>query len=306
MPFPSSLHARPTCFDPLPPGAAIGVIAPAGPAPIGDVERIAPWLEARGYRARVFPGCRENGGYLAGCDDVRLADLHAAFADDTIDAIVCMRGGYGSARLLDRIDFDLVASHAKPFVGYSDITALHIAFNQHAGLPTIHAPMLTSDMLKENGAVSAEALFALLAGGLPRGAALARGDAVPRTLVGGTAAGRLAGGNLTVVCSLLGTRWAIDAHGAILFLEEIGEAPYRVDRMLNQLRLAGVLEAARGFVIGSFSDAEDATAVIEEYLAPLGKPAILGWPSGHCAPNYPLPFGVDVALDAREGMLVLA
>lgn len=297
MPFPSSLARQPTTFEPLSPGATIGVIAPAGPARAEDVERIAPWLETHGYRARVFPGCRENTGFLAGADDVRLADLHAAFADDTVDAILCMRGGYGSARLLDRIDFGVVGSHAKPFAGYSDITSLHIAFNQQLALPTIHAPMVTSDLLKEGGRTSADALFALLESGLPRGSELA-GGAPLHTLHGGRAEGRITGGNLSVISAGLGTRWAIDAHDCILFLEEVGEAPYRIDRMFNQLRLAGVLDAAAGFVLGSFSDADDPSAVIEEFLAPLGKPVLAGWPAGHCAPNYPVPLGVEVLLDA--------
>jgi muramoyltetrapeptide carboxypeptidase len=293
----------------LRPGATIGVIAPAGPSSAKKVARIAPWLAARGFNTRLFDSCHveiSEGVYLAGSDALRLGDLHAAFTDPAVDAIICMRGGYGSARLLDQIDYALVAANAKPFVGYSDITSLHTAFNQLAGMPTVHAPMLTSDLVVNGDEVSADALFDLLMNGLASGTALAHHSTRLRTVVSGRAQGRLMGGNLSVLCAALGTPWAIAAQGGILFLEEVGEDPYRVDRMLTQCRHAGVLEAARGFVIGSFSDAADPHSVINEMLAPLGKPMLTGWQAGHCVPNYPLPFGVDVVLDADLQTLVVA
>jgi len=289
---------HPHGLRPVPAGSTIGVIAPAGPAAPEAVAAIGPWLAARGFRSQVFAGCRERCDYLAGEDPVRLADLHAAFADPAVDAILCMRGGYGSARLLDKIDYDLIRRHAKPFVGYSDITALHCAFARAAGMAGIHGPMLTSDLLDAEDATSADALFRMLAGGLVSGTDLPSGEARLATLAGGSAHGPLVGGNLSVLCSLLGTPWAVDTRDAILFIEDIGEEAYRIDRLLTQLRLAGKLDAAAGFLIGNFSNAGDPAEVICALLAPLGKPILAGWPSGHCHPNYPLPINVAVLLDA--------
>jgi muramoyltetrapeptide carboxypeptidase len=291
---------------PLRPGATIGVIAPAGHSPAAKIDAITPWLAARGYTARIYPACRSQLTYLAGPDADRLADLHAAFADREVDAIVCMRGGYGSARLLDGIDFDLVRANRKLFVGYSDITSLHIAFTQQAGMVTVHGPMLTSDLIADDDGRSTAALLDLFTRGMHRGDVLPAGGAPIATLTPGKARGTLTGGNLAVVCASLGTPWEIDLRGAVLFIEDIAEEPYRVDRLLTQLRLAGKLEHAAGFVIGSFSDAADPGELIAGMLAPFGKPTIAGWPAGHCSPNYPLPFGADVVLDADAGTLTLA
>ena len=287
------------------PGSTIGVIGPAGPAGPEAVDAISPWLSARGFRSQVFPGCRERRDYLAGEDPVRLADLHAAFADPAIDAIICMRGGYGSARLLDKIDYDLVRRHAKPFVGYSDITALHCAFARHAAMAGIHGPMLTSDLVNAVDATSADALFQMLSNGFVAGTVLPCGDAKLRTVTGGSAQGLLLGGNLSVVCSLLGTPWEVDTRDSILFIEDVGEDVYRIDRLLTQLRLAGKLAAAAGFLIGSFSDAGDPGEVIRELLVPFAKPILAGWPAGHCKPNYPLPINVEVRLDADAQRLIV-
>lgn len=292
-------------LQPITPGATIGVIAPAGPASIEAIDAIAPWLAARGFAARIFPGCRARRAHLAGEDHERLADLHAAFSDPDVAAIICMRGGYGSARLLDQIDYALIRRHAKPFVGYSDITALHTAFAQNAGMASIHGPMLTSDLVSAADGTSADALFRMLSEGLASGTDLPSGDAKLLTLVGGRAQGRLVGGNLSVLCSLLGTPCAIDTRDAILFIEECNEPSYRVDRLLTQLRLAGKLAGVAGFLVGSFSDADDPDAVIEELLIPCGKPILSGWPAGHCQPNYPLPLNVPVILDADARRLTL-
>lgn len=299
------MSSRHSGLRPIVPGATIGVIAPGGPARPEVIAAIVPWLETRGFHARLFPGCREQRDYLAGEDQRRLADLHAAFADPGIDAIICMRGGYGSARLLDKIDYALIRSHAKPFVGYSDITALHLAFAQYAGMSSIHGPMLASDLLGAEDRRSADALFQMLSQEPVAGTALPCGDAELSTLVGGSAQGHLIGGNLSVLCSLLGTPWAVDTREAILFIEDCNEPSYRVDRLLTQLRLGGKLDAVAGFLVGNFSDADDPGAVIRELLVPYGKPILAGWPAGHCKPNYPLPINVPVVLDADAQRLTL-
>lgn len=292
-------------FKTLAPGALIGVIAPAGPTQPESLAAVPALYERFGYRVRIFPGCAQRTGYLAGDDSVRLADLHAALADDELAAIHCMRGGYGAMRLLDRIDTTLLRAHPKLLIGYSDITALHALWAQH-GLPTLHAPMATSDLIRPGREADAQALFSLLQGGLHAGTVLAPTLLPPpRVCVPGKARGRLIGGNLSLVAALLGTRWAWNAAGAVLFIEDVSEDLYRVDRLLTQLRLAGVLGAVAGFVLGSFTEAESPDALLREFLLPLGKPVLGGWPSGHGTPNLPLPMGVMVDLDAQAGTLTV-
>ncbi len=296
-------------FRTLPPGALIGVIAPAGPTQPESLAAVPALYESFGLRVRIFPGCAQSTGYLAGNDSVRLADLHAALADEELAAIHCMRGGYGCMRLLDGIDGALVRRSAKLLIGYSDITALHALWALH-GLASLHAPMATSDLIRPGREADTQALFALLQGGLRAGAVLApvllaEEPSAPRLCVPGTARGRLIGGNLSLVASLLGTRWAWQAEGAILFLEDVSEELYRVDRLLTQLRLAGVLDAVAGLVLGSFTESESPDALLRKFLLPLGKPVLGGWPSGHGTPNRPLPLGVMAEMDAQAGTLTV-
>lgn len=302
-------HTTPfTGYAALPPGSLIGIIAPAGPA---EPERLAqvPALYARhGYRCRVYPGCHLRSAYLAGDDGARLADLHAALADSEVAALHALRGGYGCMRLLDHFDTALLRARPKLLIGYSDLTALH-ALWARAGLPTLHAPMPASDLLlagdDPSRGADRDALFALLQGGLLAGSVLAPALAPTPLHLPGQAEGRLIGGNLSLVAALLGTRWAWDARGALLFLEDVNEDLYRVDRLLTQLRLAGVLDAAAGFVLGSFTEATAPTALLREMLLPLGKPLLAGWPSGHGTPNRPLPMGLHARLDSSAGTLTL-
>jgi muramoyltetrapeptide carboxypeptidase len=289
-------------------GDCVGVVAPAGPASPEAVATVEPLFARFGLRARLYPSCHSRHPrheFLAGDDALRIADLQAAFAEPAVQAVCCLRGGHGSLRLLDRIDATSMRANAhKPFVGYSDITALH-ALRAREGLPGLHAPMPASDLRHEQAADDAQALFEWLTRPAPRGTVLAPALLQPAWRVPGRARGRLVGGNLSLVAALLGTRWAWPVEGAILFLEDVCEAPYRVDRLLTQLRLAGVLDAASGFVLGSFTEGEDPTPVLHEHLAGLGKPLIAGWPAGHGRPNRPLPLGLRVALDAAVGTLTL-
>jgi muramoyltetrapeptide carboxypeptidase len=287
-------------------GDLIGVIAPAGPVDPQRLALVPALYEAQGWRARIYPGCAERCDYLAGDDDTRLADLHAALADPEVAAIHCIRGGYGSMRILDRIDAGLVRRAAKLLIGYSDITALHALWAQQ-GLASLHAPMPASDLLQSGREADRDAFFGLLRDGLVAGQPLAPTlDATAASLCRpGVAEGPLIGGNLSLVAALLGTPWAWDARGAILFLEDINEEPYRVDRLLTQLRLAGVLEVAAGFVLGSFTEEASPMGLLQEMLGSLGKPVLAGWPSGHGTPNRPLPMGLKVQLKVQAGSLTL-
>jgi muramoyltetrapeptide carboxypeptidase len=291
----------------LRPGDAVAVIAPAGPSAPERVALVEPLLARFGLRARLYPSCFARHpvhDFLAGDDALRLADLHAALADPQARAVFCLRGGYGCTRLLEHIDTALLRAHPKPLIGYSDITALH-ALLQREGLPSLHAPMPGSDLVLEGAADDAAALFALLMNPLPAGHVVAPTLLPSAWHVPGRASGRLVGGNLSLIAALAGTPWALDARDAIVFIEDVSEALYRVDRLLTQLRQTGLLGAAAGFVLGSFTEDDDPTPVLREHFEPLGKPVLAGWPAGHGRPNRPLPLGVRATLDAAPGTLRL-
>lgn len=288
-------------------GDLVGVIAPAGPSTPARLALVPALFESFGLRARLYPGCQATHprhDFLAGDDATRLADLHAAFADDEVAAVFALRGGWGSARLLDRIDTGLLRTKPKLLIGFSDITALH-ALLAREGLVGLHAPMPGSNLVLEGNEADARALFELLTQPLLAGHRFAAPLAVDAWRVPGQASGALVGGNLSLVAALLGTPWAWPTEGTILFLEDVSEALYRVDRLMTQLRLAGVLAGARGFLLGSFTEDADPAAVLQDYLAGLGKPVLTGWPAGHATPNRALPLGAQVTLDASAGTLTL-
>ena len=306
-------------------GGTVAVLAPASPA-AGRAQEVASWLGSRGFVPRLYPSAHAGTGdsaqddYLSASDAQRVQELHAAFSDPSVHAIICLRGGYGSARLLSQIDFQLLRSHPKPFVGYSDITALHLALARHAGFVSFHGPMLTSDLLRNRQPPTEQALFDQLQGRQPAGSWLPHPLQFPlHSLRCGAAQGRLMGGNLTLIGSTLGTPWEIDTLGAILFIEDVGEPPYKIDRLLTQLRLAGKLQGLRGVLIGDFSDVSAAGSSQEqqdrdaarlqrlwqEFFVPLGVPVMAGWRSGHVDPNLTLPIGALVTLDAnRQGVRI--
>jgi len=291
----------------LPPAGLIGVIAPAGPAAL-DTDKAIAWMRARGYSLRVFPGVYEKDGYLAGSDDVRLNDLHAAFTDREVDAIICLRGGYGTPRLLDRIDFELLRNNAKPFIGYSDITALHLAISRYAGFVTFHGPMLNADLLGDKQKPTESSFFNMLRGQVTADSVLVHPAAYPLTTVSpGIAHGRLLGGNLSMIAATMGTPYEIDAEGAILFIEDINEPLYRIDRLLTHLRLAGTLHKLRGVLVGDVAGVDTIAleGLLKQTFASLRIPVLAGWRSGHCDPNLTLPMGALVRLDAGSKTLVL-
>ena len=293
----------------LPEGATLALIAPAGPPRPERLAQAPALLAAMGFKAKLMPGVNAGSGldFLSADDDARLADLHAAFADPEVDAVYALRGGYGCARLLDRIDLELLRRNPKPLIGYSDITTLH-ALLDGMGLPAWHAPMPASDLLAPGGERDVQAVREALHRGTRAGDVIAPPEmaaAAHALNIGVSAKGRLVGGNLAVYAALLGTPWQPKVDGAILFIEDIGEAPYRVDRMLSQLRLAGLLDAAAGFLVGSFTDEDFPQAVLADYLHATAKPVLAGWPSGHCSPHVPLPLGVLVEMDVRAGRLTL-
>lgn len=297
-------------------GARIAMVAPAsyGPETSRDLAAVEE-LRRLGHRVELAPHWRSRHGYLAGTDEERAADLNELFRRDDVDLILCLRGGWGSARLLDRLDYAALAAHPKLISGFSDITSLHLAVWRETGLVTLYGPTLRRLGVPEE-TFTTRWFWRLARGEAGEGAVLPRpeeegwtpqGGAL-RTLVPGRAEGRLVGGCLSLVVASLGTPWEIETEGRILFLEDVDEEPYRVDRMLTQLRLAGKLEAAAGLVIGELVGGTPPAAfpygslsfddVLEEIVVPLGVPAVYGLPVGHGRHLAALPHGARAELDA--------
>ena len=321
-PLPPPSHTHPTAA-PVPalrPGATVAIVAPASAAP-GASDQAAQWLEDRGFVPQVMPASRTRLDapyeYLAGTDMQRLDDLHAAFAAPDVGAVWCLQGGFGSWRLLDRLDFGLLRQYPKPFIGYSDITALHLAMQRHAGFVTFHGPMLAQDLLAGKREPTESHALAMIGGQIGEGAWIQPPpDTRPAELVAGTASGRLVGGNLALIAALIGSRHDIDTRDAILFFEDVNEALPRVDRLLSQLAAAGKLDGVKGVIVGNFTrilgtNMDDAQAqsllypLVLERFGARGIPVLAGWPSGHGEPNLTLPLGARVTLDTGRAALRL-
>ena len=284
------------------PGARIALAAPAGPV---DAEALASGrqaLERRGFEVVTRDDVLAREGYLAGSDARRAEELMGFVEDPSIDAVICARGGYGSQRLVDRLDAKVFRAAAKPLVGYSDATTLLLWQRKQAGLLGIHGPMCEKpgSLDGETGSALVRALQGT--GPLPRH--------VGRPLAPGWAEGRLVGGSLSVCVASLGTPWEIDTRDAILMLEDVTELTYRVDRMLHQLKAAGKFDRVVGVGLGNFTDCDDARfpeqtadSLLEEVFAGLGLPVVADLPFGHGEENLAWPFGGRAALDGARGEL---
>lgn len=285
-------------IQPLREGARVALIAPSGVVRrTEDIERAVSNVHSFGWIPVPAAHVVSQLGYLAGSDSERLADINAAFASDDIDAIWCVRGGYGSMRLLADLDYAALRRRRRPVIGFSDITALHSAIHRQCGLVTFHAPTARSRLTEFSRASLARALIDQTDSCGPIPAA--------RVLATGRATGRLIGGNLALVTALLGTPFAPNFDGAILILEDIGEAVYRIDRMLRQLILAGALQRCSAIVAGSFRPPRDEVAadnrslddVLAEAATHAGIPCIAGAPFGHIADQWTIPLGAIGELD---------
>jgi muramoyltetrapeptide carboxypeptidase len=274
------------------------VIAPSGPFDVEGLERGVAWLRER-YVVSHRGDITERSTFLAGSDDRRATELLEALADPTVDAIVAARGGHGATRILARVAPSAIAAAGKLLVGFSDVTALHAAWSR-AGLRSIHGPMVAT--LGRADATLRRRWIEAVEGHPP---AQLTGL---RALAPGRATGPLIGGNLSVLAALVGTPYLPPLAGAILFLEDVHEAPYRVDRMLTTLRNAGVLDGVAGIALGAFTDAPAEAGAIESVLAErlgdLGVPVLAGIPSGHVEDNLELPLGAPVRLDAGQAPAV--
>lgn len=306
----------------LAPGQTIGMVAPSA-AP-NEPERIRfaiDTIESLGFKVKPGAHLYDREGYLAGSDAARADDLNAMFADDDVDAIWCVRGGYGASRILPALDYALMQRKPKALIGYSDITALHVAIHRHAGLVTFHGPVafraFTPYSLGELKRVLWTGETPVRLGGPPpfeRAEGRVDWENRVATLVPGTARGRLIGGNLCLMSHLCGTPYFPDLRGAILFLEDVEEAYYRIDRMLTQLWLSGALAGVAGVAFGKFTNCNSSPFflqnrplddILAERCRALGVPAVSGIMVGHIEDQTTLPVGCLAELDADAGTLTL-
>lgn len=291
-------------------GDTVGIIAPASPLSRERLSMALPMLERLGLRYVLADSVvSPNEHYLAKSDDERAAEIHAMFKNPEIKAIICARGGYGTGRLLDKMDYPLIEDNPKIFWGYSDITALHTAFGEYGNLVTFHGAMLGDASREEFDDISENMFLQLMQ---PWELFYDSSKSPLTAITAGVARGELAGGNLTLLTSTLGTKYELDTRGKILLIEDIEESPLRVDRMLNQLRLARKLEQLAGIIIGDFKYSkslapQDSTfdVVFEDYFGDLNIPVVKGFNIGHCQPHFAIPLGVDALLDADQQTLTI-
>ncbi len=307
---------------PLEPGDTIMFIAPAGELNEKRMTLAKQRLEDMGFVIKQRDDLFRKHGYLAGPDEVRAEEIMAAFEDPEVDAIFPGTGGYGTTRILDMLDYRSIRRHPKMLIGFSDITGLHLAINRRAGLVTFHSPNPQYGLGSEGNFSEFSATYfwrALLKSSYfdEDGERLAPGWTyafpedvpAPKTLATGKARGRLVGGNFSLVAATMGTPYEIQTRGKILFVEDVREAPYRIDRFLSTMRLAGKLEELNGVILGKFTRTEkegedpspfSVNEVFEQYFADLGIPVIYDFPVGHYKFNATLPIGAVVELEATE------
>jgi muramoyltetrapeptide carboxypeptidase len=305
---------------PLPPGGTVGVVALASPYDArSEVERGVEWWETKGYHVKLADGVYARDDYVAGDAEARARDLTALFADPEVDVVEALQGGYGSAQTIPFIDFDVIAANPKPFVGYSDITALHIAIRQRTGLATLYGYGLVGVGDPESTSFSRDRLLDVLTGDGTGEVPRDPDDPYVRAFNGGSVTAPLVGGCLWLLMQTMGTPWEFDADDAILFFEDWRLPPYHLDGFLNQLRDAGKLDRVVGVVVGELKDCDwgdvrqasdwarskSTEDVLEERLEPLGVPMLYKLPLGHGKHLAALPLGVRCTLDADRKALTV-
>lgn len=284
----------------LKPGARIGIVAPAGPFDDDTFGRGIRVLKNMGFEVFVPQGLLDPKGYLAGSDQRRALFVNQLFADKSIDAIICARGGYGSLRILPLLDYETMAANPKVFIGFSDVTVLLNVLINRCKLATFHGPVVTS--LADSPEETRDALLQAVSSDKSLEIKVPGATAVKA----GLSAGTVCGGNLTTLCHLVGTPYMPKLNNKILFLEDRAEAPYRIDRMLVHMKLAGCFENLAGIVLGSFKDCgsiDSILAAVAEIFAPYPIPILAGLEAGHGENNVTIPFGVEATLDADHYLL---
>lgn len=290
-------------------GDTIGVIAPASPPNLANLNCAIPVFEQMGLHVRLGKHINEVHGYLAGTDEQRLSDLHDMFADPTIKGIIFACGGYGTPRIAPFIDFDLIKNNPKIMWGYSDITYLHTAIHQATGLVTFHGPMLASDVGKDTfhplSLKQFEQLFQ------PTTLIYSQLASNLKVISHGIATAPIVGGNLSLLAGAIGTPFEVDTRGKLLLIEDVGEEPYNVDGMLNQLKMAGKLLDASGILVGDFSKSEpkddkaslSMEQVFHHYFGNLSIPVMSGFKIGHCQPHFAIPLGMKATMSTNDKLV---
>ena len=300
-------------------GDTIGLVSPGGFISEQQLEESKINISSLGFSVVAAKNILKRFGYFAGTDKERADDLHEMFRNKKIDGIVCVRGGYGCARVLDFLDFNLIRHNPKMLIGYSDITALLYGIFSQTGLTGFHGPVATSTFNEfsvnnfKNVLMNPQRQISLHSAVEDA----AKSEYKPFAIRSGKAKGKLVGGNLSIVASLIGTKYDVDTKGKIIFLEEVGEEPYRVDRMLTQMIQAGKFKHASGVALGIFTKCESKpdesgiansfsiSEVLRERLFQLGIPVLYGLSFGHVVNKFTLPFGINVELDVDNQMLTL-
>lgn len=291
----------------LRPGDTVALVSPASPLTSERLEFVTGVLAEEGLRVKVMPHALDHADYLAGDDPARAQDLQEAFVDPEVHAVLCTRGGYGCARLFPFLDLDAIAQAGKLFLGFSDITTLHVALNRR-GLPTIHAPMaLTLSYPREPWVI--ESFRRVLRNDLTPPSEAPRAT----TVVPGVAEGEVVGGCMCLLCDTIGTPEPLETDGKILLIEDVDEHPHRIDAMLTHLLNSGLAQRAAGFLIGEMTRTDERVDegiggrpwrdIVRERLAPLGKPMVIDFPLGHARNMLTLPLGIRARLDADAGTL---
>lgn len=301
-------------------GDTIGIVSPSSAIFDSEPYEIAvETMQAMGLKVKLGEFVKSRYGHLAGTDEERAEEFNTMFRDPSIDAVIALRGGSGAARILDKIDYDAIATNPKIFIGYSDITALHLAIYEKTGLVTFHGPLAVSTWNQYAYDYFRRLLFnaetITWKNPTGKGGQLAQTTNRTRTISPGKATGILLGGNLSVLTGIMGSEYfPKDWSNTILYLEDVGEAIYAVDRMMSQLKLGGVLDQISGFVFGKCTDCDPKGSgygsltmeeVIDYYIKPLGIPAYTGAMIGHINDNWTIPNGVEAEVDATKGTLRL-
>lgn len=290
-------------------GDTVGIIAPAGPIQAEKLTEAIPFLEGLGLHVIVGQHVYERNDFIAGTDEERAQDFHDMIENPNVRAIFCARGGYGTGRIASMLDYKCIRKNPKIIWGYSDITYLHTAIRQQAGLITFHGPMIASDVSSEKFDAQSAQSFEQLFHAQP----VTYDETISplRTIAKGEGKGPLVGGNLSVFMSTMGTPYEIDTTGAILLMEDIGEDPYQVDGLCNQLKQSGKLEKLAGIAIGDFrprdlDQTERSTtydSIFQHYFKDLHIPVVAGFQIGHCFPNIGIPLGTEATLSTETKQL---
>jgi muramoyltetrapeptide carboxypeptidase len=295
-------------------GDVIGIVSPASsPDDFTRIEQGVKYLESLGYRVKLGKHIFKRYGYLSSTDDERADDLNEMFADEKVKAIICVRGGYGTPRLLDKVDYNLIKKKPKIFVGYSDITALQLAIFKKTGLVTFSGPMLAVDIYSNFDSFAEDFFWRILTSREKKIEIKNPNGVELNTLKSGKATGTLLGGNLSLIASIMGTKYQPSFNGSVLVIEDIGEEPYRIDRYLSQLKNSGVLYKINACILGQFTDCAPKEPeksltleqIFNDYLGNLRIPVISNLSYGHIPQKLTLPLGARVRVDAKRQKITI-